>query len=54
MKYQGVDTDHPRIVEGIKTLAKQGKEVHEIQEIIGMPREIVEKYVREAAREAKS
>jgi hypothetical protein len=54
MKYQGVDTDHPRIVEAIKNLAKLGRNKEDIQEIVGMPREIVDKYVNEFHRENKS
>jgi hypothetical protein len=49
-EYQGVDVEHPRIVEAIKTLAKQDKQIYEIAKIVGMPYEVVQKYV---AREKK-
>jgi len=50
MEYQGVDTEHPRIVEAIKTLAKQNKQVYEIAKLVGMPYEVIEKYVRQEGK----
>lgn len=50
MKYDNVDVDHPRIVEAIKTLAKQYKSTDEIAKIVGMPHEVVRKYEREARK----
>lgn len=53
MKYQGVDTDHPRIVDAIKTLVAQGKDIDTIAAIVGMPHEIVRKYTKEYEHEKK-
>jgi transposase len=53
MKYNGVDVDHPSIVSSVKNLTKQGKRIEEIVRIVGMPFEVVEKYMREARKEMK-
>lgn len=45
--YNGVRTDHPRIVEAIETLVKLKKPRKEIMEIVGMPQEVVEKIERQ-------
>lgn len=47
MQYQGVDVQHPRIVEAIKVLAKQGKSTQEIAKVVGMPHEVVDSVKRE-------
>ena len=52
-EYQGVDVEHPRIVEAIKNLAKQEKQAVEISKIVGMPYEVVRKYMREEERKKK-
>ena len=49
--YQGVPTDHPRIVEYIKNMVRQGQSREDICRIVGMPHEVVEKYEREVKRE---
>jgi hypothetical protein len=53
MQYAGVDVDHPRIVEAIKALTKQGKEKAEIQKLVGMPYEVVDRHMRAAREEMK-
>ena len=50
MEYQGVDVEHPRIVEAIKTLIRDGHPTDEISRIVGMPYEVVRKYEREVRR----
>lgn len=52
-EYQGVDVEHPRIVEAVKTLTKQAKSVEEISKIVGMPYEVVRKYMREEESKKK-
>jgi len=47
-EYQGVSTEHPSIVSAIKNLTKQGESKEKIMKVVGMPREVVEKYMREA------
>lgn len=42
--YAGVNVNHPSIVAGIQTLAKQGKGVGEISRVIGMPAEVVKRH----------
>jgi len=42
--YAGVDVNHPRIVEAITALSKQGKRVEEIAKIVGMPAEVIRKH----------
>lgn len=49
-EYQGVRTDHPRIVEAIKTLLEQHKGKDEIAKIVGMPREVVDSVERQTKR----
>lgn len=51
MKYNGVDVNNPRIVEYIKSAAKQGKTKQEVMKLVGMPYEVVDKYFQEAKRE---
>lgn len=46
-KYNGVDVDHPRIVEATKNLIKQGKRREEVMKIIGMPHEVIQRIERE-------
>lgn len=41
-EYGGVDVQHPRIVEAIRVLAKQGKTTQQIVKIVGMPHEVVQ------------
>lgn len=50
-EYAGVRVDHPRIIDGIKRLARQHRSLEDICRIIGMPQEVVQKYVREAKAE---
>ncbi len=46
-EYGGIDVQHPRIVEAIKTLSeREKKQIHEIVKIVGMPYEVVESVVR--------
>ena len=49
-EYQGVDVEHPRIVEAVKALTKQHKKTEDIARIVGMPHEVVRKYMREEER----
>lgn len=49
-KYQGVNVDHPRIVEATRNLLKQGVRKEEIVRIIGMPREVIDRIERETKR----
>lgn len=49
-RYKGVAVDHPSIVNTIKNLAKQGKSKERAQEIVGMPREVIDRHYREAGR----
>jgi len=46
-KYQGVDVDHPRIIEAVKNLVKAGKKTDEIARVVGMPHEVIRKYERD-------
>ena len=46
--YQGVSVEHPRIVDAIKNLAKQGKSKDEIRRIVGMPNEVIERHTPKA------
>lgn len=50
-KYDGVDVDHPDVIRGIKVLARQGKQTQEIMKLVGMPYEVVRKYMREVEQE---
>jgi hypothetical protein len=52
-KYQNVDVEHPRIIEAIKNLTKQEKRVEDISRVVGMPYEVVRKYMREEERKKK-
>ena len=49
-EYQGVDVDHPRIVEFVKQATKNGLPKEQIAKLAGMPVEVVEKHQREQAR----
>lgn len=42
--YRDVNVDHPRIVDAIKTLTRQGKKVEDIAKVVGMPPEVVKKH----------
>ena len=46
-RYAGVDVSHPKIVEAIKTMAKQGKKTQDIMRVVGMPGEVVRAIERE-------
>jgi len=48
MKYAGVSTSHPKIVDAIKSLKRQGKSTEHIMKVVGMPYEIVKKVERDA------
>lgn len=52
-EYQGVDVEHPRIVEAVKNMTKQYKSVEEISRVVGMPYEVVRKYMREEERKGR-
>jgi len=52
-EYQGVDTEHPRIVEAVKNMTKQYKTAEEISRVVGMPYEVVRKYMREEERKKR-
>jgi len=52
-EYQGVDVEHPRIVEAVKNMTKQYKSAEEISKVVGMPYEVVRKYMREEERRKK-
>lgn len=45
-QYNGVSVEHPSIVSSIKVMVKQGRKTEDIQRVIGMPREVIEKYQR--------
>lgn len=49
-QYQGVDVNHPRIVEAIKTLLGQKKEKDDIAKIVGMPREVIDNVERQTKK----
>lgn len=49
-EYQGVNVEHPRIVEAIKTLAKQGAAKEHIVKVVGMPYEVVDRVLRETKK----
>ena len=40
-KHQGVDVNHPRIVETIRRMVKEGKKTEEIMRVVGMPAEVI-------------
>lgn len=44
MEYNGVDTEHPSVRDGIRVLQSQGKRKEEIMRIIGVPKEVVDKH----------
>lgn len=48
--YAGVSTEHPSIVASIHNMTKQGKSKEEIQRVVGMPREVVERHQRDMRR----
>jgi len=48
--YQGLDVDHPRIVEAIRVLAGQRKTPEQIAKVVGMPYEVVQKHLRETPK----
>lgn len=52
--YGGVPVNDPRIISGIKNLTKQGYGKPHIMRVIGMPGEVVDKYMAEARAEAKA
>ena len=54
MKYLGVDTDHPTIVNAIRTMANQGKSTEEIMKVVGMPSEVVKRHQQDVKRERKA
>jgi len=49
-EYQGVNVEHPRIVEAIRTMVKRGESKERIAKIVGMPYEVVDKHVQEAKK----
>lgn len=50
-RYNGVAVDHPDVIRGIKVLARQRKSTVEIMKVVGMPYEVVRKYMREVEKE---
>ncbi len=50
-EYAGVRVDHPRIIEATKLLHRQGRNLEDICRIVGMPQEVVQKYIRQANKE---
>ena len=46
-KYAGVDVDHPRIVEYIRNMLKQGEKKEKIAKVVGMPLEVVDRVERD-------
>ncbi len=49
-QYQGVDVNHPTIVEAIKTMVKQGERREKICKVVGMPHEVVQAIEREVKK----
>ena len=49
MKYQGVDVDHPKIVEYIKNMVKKGEKRETIVRV-GVPHEVVESVERQVKK----
>jgi hypothetical protein len=47
MLYKGIDANHPRMLEAIKTMVKLGKPRKEIMDTLGTPSEVVERIERE-------
>ena len=47
-QYAGLDVDHPRIVDAIKQGAKRGMTKEQIQKVVGMPMEVVDKHFQNA------
>ena len=52
-KYQGVDVEHPKIVAAIKTLAAKKDTIEHISKVVGMPYEVVQKYVSKEMRKRR-
>lgn len=50
---KGVSVDHPALVEGIRNCARQGIDKDKAKEIIGVPREVIEKQYRWVAENEK-
>lgn len=44
--YAGVSVEHPRIVEAIKAGAKNGLTKEQVQKVVGMPMEVIEKHYK--------
>jgi hypothetical protein len=42
-EFRGVRVDHPRILEGVRNLLKQGYNNEHICKVIGVPQEVVDK-----------
>ena len=48
--YQGVDVEHPKIVEYGKNMVKAGKSTEEIAKRLGMPYEVVKRIERDVKK----
>ena len=49
--YADVSVDHPSIAKATMNLAKQGVSKERAQQIVGMPREVIDRYYRQAESE---
>ena len=49
-EYSGVSVENPRIREYVRNCAKQGMSKEQAQKIIGMPREVIERYYKEEGK----
>lgn len=46
-EYRGIRTDDSRIREAVKNMMTRGYDTDHIQRIVGMPREVIDKHVRD-------
>lgn len=49
-EYSGVSVEHPQIKEAIKNCAKRGVDKDQAAKLVGMPREVVDRYYREEGK----
>ena len=52
-KYLNVDTFDPDIVKAVRRMTDNGATVDEIQRVVGMPREVVERHKRDYENQKK-
>ena len=50
-EYNGVDVDHPSIVNAVHNMTKQGKKIEDIMQVTGMPAEVVKMHQQTTSKD---